>query len=92
VKIKLILEPPWPRAVVDDEEAIKRELARFVPAEDVDLFFNSYLDLLEADTSIVEILYLQHYNEATEFLKDITAVVSDSKEVPLREMLEEELD
>jgi hypothetical protein len=60
-----------------------------VPTSEVDFFLNAYIALLEADASVVQVLILQQFYEAVEFLKSITVVVTkDQQEIPLRDMVD----
>jgi len=74
---------------IKDEKRIKEELQkRGVPASEVDFFLNAYIALLEADASVMQVLILQQFYEAVEFLKSITVVTKDQQEIPLRDIVD----
>jgi hypothetical protein len=90
IKIKLGAPISYENIAVVSRNKIKKELAkRGVPKNELDFFLDAYIALLCADASIVQLLILQQFREATEFLKSITVVVTkDQQEIPLRDMVD----
>jgi hypothetical protein len=91
MKIKIKLGEPisYENILIEKKEEIIKELKRRgVPEGELDFFLDAYVALLCDDASIMQVLILQQFSEATEFLKDITVVIKDQQEIPLRDVID----